>query len=65
MTKTLAAAQITWFAKASFLKQNNQNLHLKLKKNYKYQFYYIWIRILKLLGEYWWFKDVESDSTGY
>lgn len=32
MTKTLAAAQITWFAKASFLKQNNQNLHLKLKK---------------------------------
>lgn len=35
MTKTLAAAQITWFAKASFLKQNNQNLHLKLKKKKK------------------------------
>lgn len=31
MTKTFAATQITWFAKATFLKQSNY-LHLKIKK---------------------------------
>lgn len=35
MTKTSATTQSTWFAKASFVKQKNQNLGSKLGKKKK------------------------------
>lgn len=35
MTKISATTQNTWFAKASFVKQNNQNLGSKLGKKKK------------------------------